>query len=550
MRFFKYLISIFFFFCSSYTYAAQVWYFTSFSGGFYKNPQTTSKLTSTSAEALCTAAFADNNGGQYNPRVQYTSPTTAFCLTSSAGGNNLARSSMVVKEVEDECWYPDYKIVTQPITGQLKKSICIPNNGVMCKYTTSSIDNLPIVNGSITTTFSSVSKTPAPNCKEELLNPPCDPKDPYGGCYTPPNQECTRQFDGSIVCPEEKKPPIQKGCNGADYCNRPPQGCGEGYVSGTYNGQRICIRTKPSSGSGDGSGTGTGSGDGSGSGTGSGSGSGSGTGTGSGDGSGSGTGSGDGSGSGTGSGDGSGSGTGSGSGSGSGTGSGSGSGSGTGTGSGSGSGSGKDVDSDGIIGAINKLRDSLIHYSKEITESIDSMSKKITGKIDDSNVHLDQIEANTLASKNNSQTTNDLLQQIKDKIRSDSSSQNPPTGDGVDLTETNGLLGEIRDGINHIKNVFSDEGKGELEQIGQASNDSRYLNAEANAQSAVNALANKLTFGSSACVSDFEIQLPIFGSINIALSQWCSLLALIKILFQLVVLLTCLRMLDATVRTI
>lgn len=147
-------------------------------------------------------------------------------------------SYATLTQTSDQCWYPDYKIVTQSIKGQIKKSICLPINGVMCKYT-GNLTNVPVVNGSITTTFSSVSKTPDPGCKEDLLNPPCDPKDPYGGCYTPPNQECTRQFDGSIVCPDKKEPPIEKGCNGADYCKRPPQGCGLGYVSGTYNGERI-----------------------------------------------------------------------------------------------------------------------------------------------------------------------------------------------------------------------------------------------------------------------------------------------------------------------
>ena len=205
----------------------------------------------------------------------------------------------------------------------------------------------------------------------------------------------------------------------------------------------------------------------------------------------------------------------------------------------------------GVINAIKNVASKIDHYSKETIESIDGMSKKITGKLDTSNGHLDQIEANTLATKNNTDQTNNLLQQILDKTGAGGDgSDDPSTGEGVDLTETNGLLGEIRDGINDIKNVFSDEGKTELEQIGQPSNDSRYTSAEANAQSSLNNLANKLTFGSSACVSDFQIQLPIFGPINIALSQWCGLLALIKILFQLVVLLTCLRMLDATVRTI
>jgi uncharacterized membrane protein YgcG len=174
----------------------------------------------------------------------------------------------------EECWHPDYKIVSQNVNNkQIKSSICVSNNGAMCKYV-GSVKNVTAINGYISTVFNSVSKTPDPNCKEDLVNPPCDPKDPYGGCYTPPNQECTRQFDGSIVCPEEKEPPIEQGCNGADFCNRPPQGCGEGYVSGTYNGERICIKSKPSSGTGSGDGSGTGSSDGSGTGSGDGSGTG------------------------------------------------------------------------------------------------------------------------------------------------------------------------------------------------------------------------------------------------------------------------------------
>ena len=152
---------------------------------------------------------------------------------------------------------------------------------------------------------------------------------------------------------------------------------------------------------------------------------------------------------------------------------------------------------------------------------------------------------------NNTAETNNLLQQLLDKTDTGGDgSSDPSTGEKVDLTETNGLLREIRDGINDIKNVFTDEGKAELEQLGEQSNDSRYTSAQAIAENSLNSLANKLSFSNSSCVSDFQIDIPKFGSVNIALSQWCGLLALLKILIHLAALFTCLRMIDATVRTI
>ena len=441
MRFFKYLIFLFVtfpVFANAYTY-------------YIVGLQ--SYTSASSPSAACRLLLP------LNPRLEYVSNTETICRVYDTGTQQTTTYGITrIGEPEEpgpECWHPDYKIVSQNVNNkQIKSSICVSNNGAMCKYV-GSVKNVTAINGYISTVFNSVSKTPDPNCKEDLVNPPCDPKDPYGGCYTPPNQECTRQFDGSIVCPEEKEPPIEQGCNGADYCNRPPQGCGEGYVSGTYNGERICIKSKPSSGTGSGDGSGTGSGDG-------------------------------------------------------------------------------DLpvtpDLTGILNAIKNLSSKIDHYFKETIESIDSMSKKIT---------------------NNTAETNNLLQQILDKTDTGGDgSSDPSTGQNVDLTETNGLLREIRDGINDIKKVFSDEGKDELEQLGQVSNDSRYTSAESNAQSSLNSLANKLSFSNSSCVSDFQIDIPKFGSITIALSQWCGLLALLKILIHLAVLLTCLRMIDATVRTI
>ena len=482
MKFFNYLI-LFFSFISVSSFAAQVCTITLNHNGAKHTSIAAAQSAVRSAGWDATGCFITGNVFSCKVGSSYPYFGTVLCAEAS-------------------CFHPDYKLVTQSINSPLKATICVPINGVMCKYSADiqTLKNTPVINAQITNTFSSVSKTPDPNCQEQLVNPPCDPKDPYGGCYTPADDGCTRQFDGSIICPDEIEPPIEKGCNGADYCKRPPQGCGQGYVSGTFNGERICIKTKPSTGGSDGGGSDGGGSDGGGS---------------------------DGGGSDGGGSDGGGS---------------------------DGGGSPQlpvTPDLSGVINAIKNVASKIDHYSKETIESIDSMSNKITGKLDTSNGHLDQIEANTLSTKNNTAQTNDLLQQILDKTGTDGDgSGDPPTGDNVDLTETNGLLGEIRDAINDIKNVFSDEGKQELEQIGQPSNDSRFTAAEANAQSSLNNLANKLTFGSSSCLSDFQIQLPIFGSVNIALSQWCRLLALIKILFQLVVLLTCLRMLDATVRTI
>ncbi len=73
----------------------------------------------------------------------------------------------------------------------------------------------------------------------------CDKTDPYGGCYVPPNDDCLRLKDGSIQCPDNTKPPENNTCNGADYCKRPPEGCGPGYVPGSFNGQQLCVRSGP-----------------------------------------------------------------------------------------------------------------------------------------------------------------------------------------------------------------------------------------------------------------------------------------------------------------
>jgi hypothetical protein len=321
-----------------------------------------------------------------------------------------------------ECWHPDYKIVSQPITS-LKKTMCLPVNGVICKYV-GDPSKAPIVNGAVTTTFSSVSKTPDPSCKEQLLNPPCDPKDPYGGCFTPTPDGCTRQFDGSIVCPEEKEPPIEKGCKGADYCDRPPQGCGSGYVSGSFNGKQICIKTSPSTGSGSGTGGEDGEG---GEGTGSSSGTGEGTGTSTSTGSQSTT---------------------------------------TTTTHSDGSSSTSTsttttnnttvnnfkIDLSGVISAVKEVSSKITNLKNELLTSITNLTNKVDQtniKLDSTNLKLDTSNNHLSSIKDSNLRQELLLKDIRDKTNSDNGNPTSPT----DLTGVHTRLDAIKEGIDK-KNEF------------------------------------------------------------------------------------------------
>ena len=397
MRFFKYLIFLFLLAFSTSSFSAVVYFFT---GG---------------KEYSTTAAVCKAWGGSTASFVSSPNPA------QSVVGHCFRSDSSVTPQVysrgqPDECWFPDYKIVQQPITS-LKKTMCLPVNGVICKYV-GDPTGLPILSGYITSTFSSVSKTPDPSCKEELVNPPCDPKDPYGGCFTPPDDNCTRQFNGSIECPADTVPKVQKGCsNGATYCDRPPQGCSEGYVSGSYNGKQICIKTSPSTGTGgDGSGTG---GDGSGTG-----------------------------------GDGSGTG-----------GDGSGTGSSTGTGTGTSTSTNTTTNSDGstttttnttvnnfsidfgpMIKAINDVASKITNLKNEFLTSITDLGKKLdltNSKIDSTNTKLDSTNSKLTEINDSSLRQEELLKAIRDKESSNTGQ--PASGASIDLTETNDILKEIRD---------------------------------------------------------------------------------------------------------
>ncbi|MEG9543700.1 virulence factor TspB C-terminal domain-related protein [Acinetobacter baumannii] len=125
--------------------------------------------------------------------------------------------------------------------------VCKQNaDGTYCIYDAADKNNpLVISTGNYQSiTLSSVSAVPSPSCTPQFSKTSCDPKDPYGGCYQPPDDNCNRMADGSIYCPEgTPPPPIQSGCsNNATYCDMPPTGCGSNYVPGNFNGKQICVK--------------------------------------------------------------------------------------------------------------------------------------------------------------------------------------------------------------------------------------------------------------------------------------------------------------------
>lgn len=121
-----------------------------------------------------------------------------------------------------------------------------PDNTYCITEYTGNKDRPTVISGSQyqNIVHASVSEIPSPTCTPLFSQDKCDPKDPYGGCYKPPNDNCNRMADGSIYCPpDEPPPPIKSGCqNGATYCDMPPTGCGSGYVPGSYNGKQICVK--------------------------------------------------------------------------------------------------------------------------------------------------------------------------------------------------------------------------------------------------------------------------------------------------------------------
>ena len=152
MRFFKYLIFIFISLISAFSFAS------SYSGSNTKTPPFYSS---------CSDYASKQNYFWYQVEEQnsYEWGLQCYLKTQLKDGDAKNSTGKQLYIVPDQCFYPDYKIVSQPITS-LKKTMCLPVNGAICKYVGDPTGS-PVVNGKITTTFSSVSKTPDPTCKEE-----------------------------------------------------------------------------------------------------------------------------------------------------------------------------------------------------------------------------------------------------------------------------------------------------------------------------------------------------------------------------------------------
>jgi len=234
MRFFKYLVFLLLSTISIATFAAYR------ATGY----PTVVAQTHTQTCTLLASHFNDilSQNGQYT--YTYVNSTSTSCQLRRSDGGNLYNNLEIIPNScpSTDTWKVAWFDYGTPMPIEVCEQIA-PNEYCVYENQTRRITNYPT--RQMATVYSK-STQPVSTCQNKY-DGVCDKNDPYGGCYTPPDDGCTRQSDGSIVCPEEATPPQpEPTCNGATYCNRPPEGCGEGYVSGSFNGQQLCVRSGPS----------------------------------------------------------------------------------------------------------------------------------------------------------------------------------------------------------------------------------------------------------------------------------------------------------------
>lgn len=184
--------------------------------------------------------------------TRYLNPATHGPISNMvASGNGCYLSGTLYASKISEsyvCPNSGYPVATYfDANTPIPLRVCKANpNGTYCVYDAANKVN-PVVTSlgqKQLIILGSVSSVPSPSCTPEFSKSTCDPKDPYGGCYQPPDDNCNRMADGSIYCPEgTPPPPIKTGCtNNATYCDMPPTGCGPNYVPGNFNGKQICVR--------------------------------------------------------------------------------------------------------------------------------------------------------------------------------------------------------------------------------------------------------------------------------------------------------------------
>ncbi|WP_417630956.1 virulence factor TspB C-terminal domain-related protein [Acinetobacter baumannii] len=254
MHFLRYLIFIIISLFSVHSYAAE-------SSVSYYLANYTPNFRSSSINTTCQSLASDIQSKLGSSSTIYFLDSAS--ITDYSGYNFVCViGKMHYDERTIHGYYYGYKEIQQtkcpqsgtPIPVYFEPNSPIPlrtckqnSDGTYCITEYTGDKNKPLVisgNKYQNITHASVSEIPSPSCTPEFSKSSCDPKDPYGGCYQPPDDGCNRLADGSIYCPPDvPPPPIQSGCqNGATYCDMPPTGCGSDYVPGTFNGQQICVR--------------------------------------------------------------------------------------------------------------------------------------------------------------------------------------------------------------------------------------------------------------------------------------------------------------------
>ncbi|MDC4712835.1 methyl-accepting chemotaxis protein [Acinetobacter baumannii] len=529
MKFFKYLVFIIITICSSSAFAAQAqWWYSTLYG------EAIGSFDIAVACELVGKKRWDTSTTSYRSSQVVSNQCTVYYMKGTVGpfSENMPGFTYKLKE-PSKCPDPGYPVPTyfEPNTP-IPLRVCKQNpEGNYCVFDASDkVNPLVISTGKYQmVTLSSISSIPSPSCTPEFSKSTCDPKDPYGGCYQPPDDGCNRLADGSIYCPEgTPPPPIKTGCqNGATYCDMPPTGCGSGYVPGSFNGKQICVKnsnpppTDPIP---------------------------------------------------------------------------------------------QPPEPDptdppdpndpppasspppaippesstilrSILDAINAVNNKLTWVKDEIVNSVNNVSRTLgitNQKLDAVNSSVKETTAavkETTAAVNNvkaavdanATTVKTAVEANADKVKGavdantnstanklnevvNAINNKPIGGGGGGTTDVKPVVDAIEKQTTDFKDMMktdsSDFDTSQYEKIGDASDDPRYLNAQSEATNALQNLSNKLTFSNTACVQDFTIDFPYFGSFVVPISRWCELLALIKILIHLSTLILAFRMLDSTVRAI
>ena len=245
MRFFKYLVFLVLSIISINSFAANVYKFDI--GNDYPK---IGELSAPTKEQLCSKAFPVWVKNYPNPYATYSHSSISAdnrCLIYTTTGAEVAFSFKTVVE-QFTCPSNGSPATREYAIGEpIDLVVCAPNpDGTFCKY--DSPGGKMNWGDHIRVNYSSVGTAPVSSCTPKKENQACNPKDPYGGCFKPPNDKCTRFADGSIACPPDEPTPVPKSqCDGgATYCERPPTGCPTGYVSGSFNGKQLCVKSSPS----------------------------------------------------------------------------------------------------------------------------------------------------------------------------------------------------------------------------------------------------------------------------------------------------------------